>query len=346
MPTAHRVLPVSSAAVLATLLWGVSPGAAQQLGQPTHGPGYQAAPQQQQPAVVAPPAQQGVYQPQAGPGVTPTTAPGLAPPQPQPPFVLNDVEQQFVQQVLTMWEQESTKINTYTAQFTRLDYNNVFNPGSEAPMVVKSGQISYSRPDKGSFKVEEIKRWKPADPQNTAPDAPGEWQVQKQEVGDHWVCDGKAIYEYDHVHKQLKVMPLPENLRGEQIVNGPLPFLFGARAEQMSQRYWIRARQSDASQIWLEAYPRWQADAANYHHCDVMLDRKTMQPKALQVHMPTGNERHVYTFEDPTINGRMDALFGGLFNAPRTPLGWTRVIVDDATGEPVQAAAPTGTQRQ
>lgn len=338
MPTVFRVLP---AIVLLPLALLVAPVAAQQLGQPSHGPGYQSAPAQQQ-AAAAP---QSAYPQQGQPGVTPT-ATGLAPPQPQPPFMLSDVEQQFVQQVLTMWEQESSKIKTYNSKFTRMEYDQVFNPGSSAPMVVSAGQLSYSRPDKGSFKIEEIKRWQPADAQNTAPDAPGEWQVQKHEIGEHWVCDGKAVYEYDHRNKQLKVMPLPEQLRGEQIVNGPLPFLFGAKADQMSQRYWIRARQSDAAQIWLEAYPRWQADAANYHHCDVMLDRKTMQPKALQVHLPGGNQRHVYTFEDPTINGTMNALFGGLFNAPRTPLGWTRVIVDDVTGDGAQAAAPTGTQRQ
>ena len=341
MLIARRVLFASLSLPLFALL--VAPiASAQQLGPPNRGPGYQAQAGAAPPAAQQPP--QSAYGPQTAAGATPA-GPGIAPPQPQPPFVLSEVEQQYVQQQLMMWEQESSKIKTYSARFTRLEYDNVFGPGNNAPMVVSTGQLSYSRPDKGSFKIEEIKRWKPADPQNAAPDAPGAWEVQAHEIGDHWVCDGKAVYEYDHRKKELNVMPLPEQLRGEQIVNGPLPFLFGAKADQMSQRYWIRARQSDATQIWLEAYPRWQGDAANYQRCDVMLDRKTMQPKALQVHLPDGNTRHVYNFEDPNVNGTMTALFGNLFNAPRTPLGWKRVIVDDM-GNPAQAAAPSDTQRE
>lgn len=342
MPIVRRVSFVLPALSWLTLVAGASPATGQQLGPPSQGPGYQQQPQQGGAAAGSSPT--GFAQ-QSGAATAPAAAAGVTPPQPQPPFVLSEVEQQFVQQVLAMWELESSKIKTYNSPFTRLEYDNVFNPGTDAPMVVSTGQLSYSRPDKGSFKIEEIKRWKPTDPDNTAPDAPGAWEVQKHEIGEHWVCDGKAVFEYDHRNKQLRVMPIPEKLRGEQIVNGPLPFLFGAKAEQMLQRYWIRVRQGNAAQIWIEAYPRWQADAANYHHCDVMLDRKTMQPMALQVHLPGGNSRHVYNFENPTVNGKMDALFGGLFNAPRTPLGWTRVIIDE-TVEPNQAAVPSDTQRQ
>jgi len=31
-------------------------------------------------------------------------------------------------------------------------------------------------------------------------------------------------------------------------------------------------------------------------------------------------------FIEPTINGKLNQLFGNIFNAPRTPLGWTRVV--------------------
>ena len=63
-----------------------------------------------------------------------------------------------------------------------------------------------------------------------------------------------------------------------------------------------------------------------------MLDRKTMQPKAIQVHMPNNQSRAVYMFDKPTINGKLNALFGSLFSAPRTPLGWTRVVQEVPSG--------------
>jgi TIGR03009 family protein len=298
----------------------------------------------------APAAAQGI-QPLVAPGspapgvaISPAAAaaPGPATPPASAgvPFQLSPVEQQFVRQVLEMWEAESKKIETFNAAFERLEYHPVWFSASK-PMIISRGRLSYAKPDKGSFKIEEILRWKNADPNVNAADAPGDYAVQTSEIGEHWVCDGKAIYEYDHRNKQLKETPLPENLRGASIVDGPLPFLFGAEADKLLERYWIRSPQSDANTIWLEAYPRWQTDAANYHHVEIILQRKTMQPAALQIHQPDGKERHVYTFSSPTVNGKLDGLFGGLFNAPRTPLGWKRVVVQDPVASaPAEAGDP------
>ncbi len=232
-----------------------------------------------------------------------------------PPFQLTDVEQQFVMQVLKMWETESAKINTFNASFDRWEYDAVFGPGTSEPLIKSTGTLSYSKPDKGSFKIDEIKRWTKTDPQNAAPDAPGAYQAQKDEVGEHWVCDGKAVYQYNHHDKQLVVTPIPPEMRGQDIVDGPLPFLFGAKADKLMDRYWIRSNKSNAEQIFLEAHPRRQADALNYDYVEVILERKTMQPTAIQVHLPGGKQRHVYMFNAPTINGKMEAWFGNLFSA-------------------------------
>lgn len=269
----------------------------------------------------------------------------LAPPQAliAPPFEISSVEQQFVDQILQMWEAESSKIETYNSRFERWEYDPIFGPGNDIPSIKSIGQLTYSKPDKGSFKIEEVRRFKP-NASGGAP-LPENWELQKEEVGEHWVCDGKAVYEYKHDKKQLVVQPLPTNLQGKSIVDGPLPFLFGAEAAKLKQRYWIRSKQSDPATIWLEAYPRTQADAANYHHVEVMLQRKTMQPKAIQVHMPNNKSRAVYMFDQPTINGKLDAIFGNLFNAPRTPFGWKRVVQDLPAGSQAtpQAANPQPT---
>jgi len=247
-----------------------------------------------------------------------------------PPFQITPVEQQFVDQILQMWENESSKIETFSGRFQRWEYDPIFGPGDQIPSLKSSGQLTYSKPDKGSFKIEEVRRYQPQDPQ--AAPQPADWVLQKEEVGEHWVCDGKAVYEYKHNKKQLVVQPLPPELHGKSIVHGPLPFLFGAKAAELKRRYWIRSKQGDETSIWLEAYPRTQADAANYHHVEIMLDRKTMQPKAIQVHMPNNKSRAVYMFDKPTINGKLNALFGGLFSAPRTPFGWTRVVQEMPAG--------------
>lgn len=269
--------------------------------------------------------------PVASPGTL--GAPQAAPQTPAgPPFQLTQVEQQFVVQLLQMWENSSSQIKTFNADFERLDYN-VWG-GGQQPMIRSFGQLTYSKPDKGSFKVNEIHRWKD-----------DQWDHQKQELGEHWVCDGKAVFQYVHREKILEVTPLPPELRGKSIVDGPLPFLFGAEADKLLKRYWIRPKQGNPAMIWLEAYPRWQADAMNYSRVEIMLDRKTMTPKAMQVHAPNGQDRAVYKFSDSVVNGKLDGLFGGLFNAPRTPFGYRRVVREDPTPGPQAANPNAGVQR-
>jgi len=289
-------------------------------------------------AVGAPLAQVANLPQHQGPGVAPAQR-GLI----GPPFQITPVEQQFVDQILQMWENESSKINTFNSRFELWEYDLVFGPGSEIPALKSVGQLTYSKPDKGSFKIEEIRRYQPK-VANTPPQE-SDWVLQDKEVGAHWVCDGKAVYEYKHEKKQLIVQPLPPDLQGKEIINGPLPFLFGAKAEELNRRYWIRSKQGAPATIWLEAYPRTQADAANYHHVEIMLDRKSMQPNAIKVHSPNNQSHSVYMFDKPTINGKLNALLGGLFNAPRTPLGWTKVVQDLPAG-PQSGAVPQASAAQ
>jgi TIGR03009 family protein len=286
--------------------------------------------------------------PQAG---LPAGAPAAQPPAPGPdqtapviqavpPFNVDPLEQQFVLQTLQEWERTSANVQTFSSEFERWEYNNVFGAQKDEPMVKSTGNLSFSKPDKGSFKIEKINRWTQPDPATAAPDAKGDWVHQPHEVGEHWVCDGKAVYEYNHRDKQLQVLTIPPEMRGQGIVDGPLPFLFGAKANELMNRYWIRTEQSGPADIWLKAYPRRLSDAANYKSVDVMLDRKTMQPKAIRVELPSGQEQHLYMFKNPKINEKnLGTWFSGLFSAPRTPLGWKRVMADEAPAGP-QAANP------
>ncbi|HEX6963797.1 MAG TPA: TIGR03009 domain-containing protein [Lacipirellula sp.] len=295
--------------------------------------------------------------PQAIPGVPGIQPNGLqqvpgqqaAAVQPQAPvgFPLNAIDQQLVLQTLQMWEGTSKTVETFNCEFERWEYNAVFGPGSDIPLIKSSGKLSFSKPDKGSFKIEEIYRWTKADAKNPEVKAPGDWIHQPHEIGEHWVCDGKAVYEYNHRDKQLVVTTIPENMRGQNIVDGPLPFLFGADAQKLMNRYWIRVFKSTETDIWLEAYPRWASDAANYSKVDVMLDRKTMQPKGIQVNLPSGEERHAYIFKgEPQINEKnLGSWFTGLFSAPRTPLGWKKVMAEEVAASPHAANPQAPVQR-
>ena len=115
-------------------------------------------------------------------------------------------------------------------------------------------------------------------------------------------------------------------MQGKAIVDGPLPFLFGAEAAKLKARYFMRAEQpQNPNEILIIARPRFPADAADYRQVDVMLDRQRMMPKAMQVHLPNG-DRHVYMFDiaNAEVNGHLQRIMA-LFKRRATPWGWKRV---------------------
>jgi len=149
-------------------------------------------------------------------------------------------------------------------------------------------------------------------------------------VGDHWVCDGKSVYEYRPSQKQLVEHPIPPQLQGQSIVDGPLPFLFGADAAKLKQRYWMKLDQNqnqNANQIWIIALPKFQAQAADFTEVDVILDAKQLMPLYMQVWMPN-RSHHTYIFDiaNSSKNNPLDRLQAVFDRPPSMPFGWKRVV--------------------
>jgi TIGR03009 family protein len=264
-----------------------------------------------------------------------TVAPQLppaaqAPAQPPDGFQLNQLQQAFLNQVLDAWQLESGKITTFKCSFERWEFDVAFGPGQEIPLNKNLGELSYHRPDKGSFQITEIKAFqaKSAAPGQQSPSAPqGDWVKQQNAIGEYWVCDGKSVYEYRHEQKQLVERPIPPQLQGQSIVDGPLPFLFGAEAAKLKARYWLRVEeQPNKEEIWLTALPKFQAQAADFSKVEVILDRARLLPKAMQVRLPNGS-RHVYMFDikNASVNNKL-AIIQALFDRPRVPFGYKRIV--------------------
>lgn len=260
---------------------------------------------------------------------------------PVPPgFQLNALEQPLLDSVLDKWQLENGKIITFKCSFERWEYDVAFGPNNnQDPLNKNTGELSYHRPDKGSFEIKEIKTFKELP---VPPGAPrkGDWVVQPDAIGDHWVCDGKSVYEYRQSQKQLVEHPIPAQLQGQSIVDGPLPFLFGADPAKLKQRYWMRIDQQqnqDPEQIWLIAKPKFQEQAADFTEVDVILDRRLLLPRYMQVWMPN-KSHHMYIFDiaNASKNNLIDRI-PGLFERPRIPFGWKRVVENLPLQ---QAAAP------
>ena len=297
-------------------------------------------------------ARQGTLEPQQSPQAQRATT------QPMPakqnllvrtaPFRLSAVEQKRVDQILEYWESRSEKVQTYSARFTRWEYDPVFGPKNPLHARTKGeGIIRYGSPDKGEFKLETLGDFTP--PQKAG--APPQYPQAKVEFDEHWICDGKSIYELNSKQKQLVETKLPEDMQGKQIADGPLPFMFGATKAKLNARYWIREIKPPADrkgQYWLEVFPKRPDDAVNFSRVMVILDEKHFLPMAVQIYSPNYDARKnwartVYQFTDRQVNNPIHRgrKFIDRFISPKPPLGWKKVVANfgQPVGQPPRATA-------
>jgi len=255
-------------------------------------------------------------------------------------------EADYIDSVLTWWEHSNSKIKNYRCKFQLLEYDATFGKRNKAT-TISQGVVKYAAPDKGLFKVDKIFHYR-------APSRAGEKEAYKQfsgEVGEHWVCDGKSIFKFEARDKQLIQRKLPPELQGKAITEGPLPFLFGAKAETIKQRYWfyVTTPKGSTGEYWLMAYPKRREDAANFKMVEIIINEKDFLPKAIQVfatnyHPKKSPARKVYTFDNREINPFYNNLnklnlFHREFYQPAVPRGWKKVVAaDQASGNSRQRA--------
>ena len=251
-----------------------------------------------------------------------------------PPFVLSPAEQEQLDRVLAAWEERSSRIKTFECEFTRWEFDPVWGPPNQPKRIVR-GRIMYAAPDKGLFRVDE---------------EVVNGQLQAAVQPERWVCDGRSVYEYRFETKQIVETPLPPELQGKAITEGPLPFLFSAQAESLKRRYYMRiiTPQNVRDEIWLEAFPRYQQEEANFQRAQLILKLPQLDIFALQLYhpsaQPTSQSRTVFQFDRIKTNA-VDFL--RLFKEdPFKPLlpdsSWAKVV---ESGSAAQQSSPTMGQR-
>jgi len=269
------------------------------------------------------------------------------------PFQLGQAEKERLEKVLGFWEQRSSQVKTYSCKFKRWDYNSVFGPKDpNAAAAIYDGTIRYASPDKGEFHVNTIAKY-----QAGKNGGPPQFIPERAEHEEHWICDGRSVFELNGKTKQLIEERLPPDMKGNAIADGPLPFMFGAKKEKLMARYWLRELQppeNSKGQYWIEARPKTRGDAANFQRVTVILDEKEFLPMAMQIFPPGWNgrqnwTRQTYRFDDRKVNDPLqrgqDWL--GQFISPQLPRGWKRVVNNFGVPQqnrPVRTATPPAAQ--
>ena len=273
----------------------------------------------------------------------------------QRPFPeLTPQEQQTIDQILAYWEQETAKIERFSCEFSRWEFDSQA-PGvqeiarqlgrGDITVAASRGVVRFQKPDRGLVKTEVYTKMTG----QVSKDKQVELKVDPNNSGEWVVCDGKFVWDYDRKEKIRTKLELPPEMQGLGIMNSPLPFLFGVKADEIKARYWVRAispgtenGRAVENKYAIEAYPKYPVDAVNYHHVQIVLDRDMFLPELMVLYMPEWNDqavnanglvieprdkRMVYQFASRQINSNIfQKLSESLFQRDFIPIdpgaGW------------------------
>ncbi|MDA1248348.1 MAG: PASTA domain-containing protein [Planctomycetota bacterium] len=243
-----------------------------------------------------------------------------------------------LRQTLQDWYLSSQKVDKLHGEHCRFIYDYVFNVETRA-----IGKFYYEAPSRGRIDLTP----KPgADGQNkkTHPET-GEVATfnVKPETEERWICDGQQVLVIDEPQKTVQQYPIPKESQGVNIMDGPLPFLFGMAPEKAVERYKLRLENPGKieNHFDLLAVPRWRQDAANYKWARIRIERKTMLPMAVQMMDPTGGRETVYTFPKVEKNPKPGLLAGAFF---QKIFGTSDPFRPDLKGYDIQVASQVAAQ--
>ena len=231
------------------------------------------------------------------PGTTqPGTQPAVAEQGPQ--VIIQTPE--ALEPILKLWEQKTAGITSIKGDFERITYDYVFNVEKRA-----TGEYWFETPDKARMDFHPDKRiieWIEKNPGKTPIiDRNGEkFQVAPDEPSS-WYCTGEHILSVKHNEKQIERMEIPQNYRGQRITDGPMPFLFGMKADAVKQRYAMTfgTMHDPQKQIHIVAKPLVIALQREFSRAEILLNPVTFMPTHVKLWDPVGTKQTTYIFESP-----------------------------------------------
>lgn len=243
-----------------------------------------------------------------------------------------------LEEILVNWERSSKKVNRLSGKFIKFTYQHTFSVETRA-----EGDFLYEAPDRGVYMVKGVhiqtgEKSKKVDAKGTPYDL-------KPDQPERWICNGSEIMRFNETDRTYESVSIPPENRGENIIDGPLPFLFGMRADQAKRRYDMKLIKLTKEEAWISAIPRLQMDAANYQEAIVILNLADYLPNAVKLVDPSGSSETVHRFGQMDINRKPGLLSRDPFQP--SLVGYKKVIPpssarpDAGKGGDTKIAQPT-----
>ena len=215
-----------------------------------------------------------------------------------------------LEKLLKQWEDASATIKTLSGEQTRIVYNRVF----EVQRLAR-GEFFYEAPDKGRIDLKGIPIQEGQQSSRINPKTQTRYRLESDQES-KWLCNGDEILTIDEDSKTVEAYPLPPDLKGKNIIHGPLPFLFGMKAEEAKRRFELSfydTKKNTANEVWITAKPRQEMDRDNFQEATIQLDRKRFLPLAVRLIDPSGNVETVYIFDAKQLQVNKRELLPEIF---------------------------------
>lgn len=274
---------------------------------------------------------------------TPNPQPGAQPQRPQQ--VLPNAGQPFPQltiqeaadldRFLDQWEKKSSQIKYFETEFQCWERGKELLDNADTSTSTY-GVIRYIAPNKGVFEVMGLYVDGKKNPLTKA------GRVK-------YLSNGQQIYDYDYDKEVVQIYNIPADQQATLAGGGPMPFVFGAKAAELKKRYYLhiitKKERADLGELWLEAYPKMQEDAAEFQRVQLIFDEKRMIPKGFVKFdvNEKGFTSYKFILQSMQISAKennIKSLFGQFFQPDDIPPNWTKKLIDDPADPQIAQSNP------
>ncbi len=242
-----------------------------------------------------------------------------------------------LERLLRSWATTTEKIQKLQGRHYRFEYDKVFEVEKRA-----EGMFYYEAPSKGRIDIEGRVIEK-GDVSTQIGKKSGQPYKLESASPEKWISNGNEIQKIDDKEKSVDIVTIPKELQGPNIMDGPLPFLFGMPPEKAKQRYRMKIIKKSGNIVMLEVEPLLRHDAENWRRAWLQLDIQEFLPAAVKLEDPSGNKETVYVFRDMEKNKRQSlfkVLVGENIFAPKLR-GYTKHMIrqENIAGPPQEQGA-------
>ena len=220
-----------------------------------------------------------------------------------------------VEALLAQWELKSKEITKLDATFRRVNRDDIWKRVTEF-----EGRALLQSPNLACLDIKKL------DPEDKT----------KKTFHERIICTGEEVVQYDGSTRQIIVYPLPQQERQRALQEGPLPFLFDMKSEEVKRRYEIHLLADSPKVYRLRIVPLEDVDRDAFSEAIIDLNKLTFLPDALQLHAPSGKETQTYIFTSIAKNVAIEPKNFQRLTIP----GWKVVVNPDGQGRPRPPGAP------